>query len=128
MSDQQTYLEENAKKEGVMVTDSGLQIQHEVEGSGKQPNASDTVDVHYAGKLINGSQFDSSYDRGQTISFPLNGVIAGWTEGLQLMKEGGKAELTIPANLGYGERGAGGVIPGGATLIFTVELISVSKG
>ena len=128
MSDQQTYLEENAKKEGVMVTDSGLQIQHEVEGSGKQPNASDTVEVHYAGKLINGSQFDSSYDRGQTISFPLNGVIAGWTEGLQLMKEGGKAELTIPANLGYGERGAGGVIPGGATLIFTVELISVSKG
>ena len=127
MSAQQEYLEENAKKEGVEVTASGLQIKHEVEGSGKQPSASDTVEVHYAGKLIDGSQFDSSYDRGQTISFPLNGVIAGWTEGLQLMKEGGKAELTIPANLGYGERGAGGVIPGGATLIFTVELIAINS-
>ena len=84
-----------------------------------------TPSKYYAGKLIDGGQFDSSYDRGQTISFPLNGVIAGWTEGLQLMKEGGKAELTIPANLGYGERGAGGVIPGGATLIFTVELLAV---
>lgn len=125
MSEQQNYLDENAKKEGVVVTPSGLQIKHEVEGSGKQPSAADTVEVHYAGKLIDGSQFDSSYDRGQTISFPLNGVIAGWTEGLQLMKEGGKAELTIPANLGYGERGAGGVIPGGATLIFTVELVAI---
>lgn len=125
MSEQQNYLDENAKKEGVVVTPSGLQIKHEVEGSGKQPSAADTVEVHYAGKLIDGSQFDSSYDRGQTISFPLNGVIAGWTEGLQLMKEGGKAELTIPANLGYGERGAGGVIPGGATLIFNVELVAI---
>lgn len=123
---QQQYLDDNAGKEGVTVTDSGLQIKHLVSGEGRQPEASDTVTVHYAGALIDGTEFDSSYNRGQPISFPLNRVIAGWTEGLQLMQEGGKAELTIPAHLGYGERGAGGAIPGGATLIFTVELLEVS--
>ena len=125
MSAQQVYLDENAQHDDVEVTATGLQIKHEVQGKGKQPGPTDTVEVHYAGKLIDGEQFDSSYDRGQSISFPLNRVIAGWTEGLQLMSEGGKAELTIPASLGYGEQGAGGVIPGGATLIFTVELLAI---
>lgn len=125
MSAQQAYLQENGQKEGVEVTASGLQIQHLQRGEGKQPGPSDSVTVHYSGALIDGTQFDSSYERGQPIRFALNQVIAGWTEGLQLMCEGGKAELTIPADLGYGERGAGAVIPGGATLIFQVELLKV---
>ncbi|TVR44935.1 MAG: FKBP-type peptidyl-prolyl cis-trans isomerase [Planctomycetota bacterium] len=124
-SEQQSYLTSNAEKPGVEVTESGLQIQHLVPGEGAQPGPADTVTVHYRGSLIDGSTFDSSYERGQPISFPLNRVIAGWTEGLQLMREGGKAELTIPASLGYGEAGAGGVIPGGATLIFEVELLKI---
>ncbi len=95
------------------------------EGTGKSPLPTSKVTVHYEGKLVDGKVFDSSYERGETITFPLNGVIQGWQEGLQLMKEGGKIMLYIPANLGYGERGAGNIIPGNSTLIFTVELFKV---
>jgi len=119
------YLTDNAGAEGVQSTESGLQYKVLQEGSGAQPSATDTVEVHYEGWLIDGSVFDSSYKRGQTISFPLSGVIAGWTEGLQLMKEGGICELTIPSDLGYGPQGSPGAIPPAATLIFKVELIKV---
>ncbi len=119
------YLAENAQKDGVTVTASGLQYEVLEEGTGASPGPTDTVEVHYEGTLTDGKKFDSSYDRGQTISFPLNGVIAGWTEGLQLMKEGAKYRFVIPSDLAYGERGAGGVIPGGATLVFVVELVKV---
>ncbi len=119
------YLIENAKKDDVTITNSGLQYRVLQEGTGRQPAASDTVEVHYTGTLVDGTKFDSSRDRGQTIEFPLNGVIAGWTEGVQLMKEGARYEFTIPSDLGYGARGAGGVIPPNATLIFDVELVAV---
>ena len=119
------FLEENVKKEGVHVTPSGLQYKVITEGFGTKPKATETVVVHYRGTTIDGKEFDSSYKRGEPISFPLNGVIAGWTEGLQLMKTGAKYELYIPYNLAYGERGAGGVIPPYATLIFEVELLEV---
>ena len=119
------FLAENAKKEGVVVTASGLQYQVLQEGSGKQPKASDTVRCHYEGTLIDGTVFDSSYQRGEPATFGLNQVIAGWTEGLQLMKEGGKTRFFIPYNLGYGAQGAGGSIPPYAALIFDVELIEV---
>lgn len=119
------FLEENAKKEGVMVTPSGLQYKVITEGFGTKPKATETVVVHYRGTTIDGKEFDSSYKRNEPISFPLNGVIAGWTEGLQLMKTGAKYEFYIPYNLAYGERGAGAVIPPYATLIFEVELIQV---
>lgn len=119
------YRAENAKNPGVHETASGLQIEHVKEGEGKSPSASDSVRVHYTGKLIDGTVFDSSVQRGEPIDFPLNGVIPGWTEGLQLMKEGGKAILTIPPDLGYGDHGIGGTIPPMATLVFEVELIKV---
>lgn len=119
------FLEENAKKEGVSVTPSGLQYKVITEGSGAKPKATDSVVVHYRGTTIDGKEFDSSYKRGEPISFPLGGVIAGWTEGLQLMPIGSKYELYIPYNLAYGERGAGGVIAPYATLIFEVELLDV---
>ena len=119
------FLEDNKGKEGVVALDSGLQYKVITEGSGAKPSASDTVEVHYKGTLIDGSEFDSSYKRGQTISFPLNGVIKGWTEGLQLMTVGSKYELFIPSELAYGEQAIGGVIYPGATLIFEVELISI---
>ena len=119
------YLEENAKKDGVTVTASGLQYEVLTEGTGASPTASDKVEVHYEGTLTDGKKFDSSYDRGQTIEFPLNGVIPGWTEGVQLMKEGAKYRFTIPSDLAYGPRGIPGTIPGGATLKFDVELIKV---
>lgn len=119
------FLEENKQKEGVQVTASGLQYKVLETGSGATPKADSTVEVNYEGKLIDGTIFDSSYARGQSISFPVNGVIAGWTEALQLMKEGDVWELTIPAILGYGSQGAGGQIPPHATLIFKVELIKV---
>ena len=119
------YLEANRKKSGVMVTQSGLQYRVLQKGSGRKPSVKDAVEVHYKGSLITGKVFDSSYARGQSISFPLNRVIAGWTEGLQLMNEGAKYELVIPSNLGYGTLGAGNSIPANATLIFVVELLKV---
>jgi FKBP-type peptidyl-prolyl cis-trans isomerase FklB len=119
------FLEENAKKEGVVVLPSGLQYQVLKEGNGRKPKATDQVECHYEGTLINGQVFDSSYQRNQTATFGLNQVIAGWTEGLQLMQEGAKYRFFIPYTLGYGERGAGQSIPPYATLIFDVELISV---
>ncbi len=119
------YLAENAKKEGVVVTESGLQYTVIKEGTGKSPKATDTVVCHYEGFLTNGTVFDSSLQRGEPAAFPLNGVIAGWTEGLQLMKEGAKYRFFIPYNLAYGEAGAAGAIPPYAALIFDVELIEV---
>lgn len=117
------FLQENLKKEGVQMTASGLQYKVLEEGTGSKPqSAKDTVVVHYEGKLIDGSKFDSSYDRGETISFPLDAVIPGWTEGLQLMTIGSTYELYIPYQLGYGERGHPPVIPPYSTLIFKVEL------
>ena len=106
-------------------TASGLQYKHHAEGSGTAPGAADTVTVHYCGWTLDGKKFDSSYDRGQTISFPLNGVIAGWTEGLQLMKPGGSTTFVIPSNLAYGQRGAPPAIGPNETLVFHVELVSV---
>jgi len=119
------FLEENRKKAGVKETPSGLQYRVITDSIGKKPTATDTVEVHYHGTLIDGTVFDSSVYRGQTIEFPLNQVIAGWTEGVQLMSEGSKYEFYIPAHLAYGEHGAGDLIKGGATLIFQVELFKV---
>lgn len=119
------FLAKNKKEAGVIETASGLQYKVIKEGTGKQPTATDKVKVHYTGKTLDGKTFDSSVDRGEPITFPLNGVISGWTEGLQLMKEGGKAMLYIPYNLAYGERGNQGIKPG-ACLIFEVELIEVN--
>ncbi|MCQ2114275.1 MAG: FKBP-type peptidyl-prolyl cis-trans isomerase [Bacteroidaceae bacterium] len=123
--DGEKYLEENAKKEGVITLPSGLQYKVIKEGTGKQPKATDKVECHYEGFLIDGTVFDSSIQRGQTATFPLQGVIAGWTEGLQLMKEGAKYRFFIPYTLGYGAQGAGGMIPPYAALIFDVVLIKV---
>ena len=119
------YLAENAKKEGVVTTKSGLQYKVLQEGKGKQPTAKDTVMCHYEGFLIDGTVFDSSVQRGEPATFPLQQVIAGWTEGLQLMKEGAKYRFFIPYRLGYGEGGAGASIPPFAALVFDVELIQV---
>ena len=124
-SEGEKYLSENAKKEGVVTLPSGLQYQGLKEGNGKSPKATDKVVCHYEGMLIDGTMFDSSVQRGEPATFPLNGVIAGWTEGLQLMKEGAKYRFYIPYQLGYGERGAGASIPPFATLVFDVELIEV---
>ena len=119
------YLAENAKKEGVITLPSGLQYQVLKEGNGKKPTAKDTVQCHYEGFLIDGTVFDSSIQRGEPATFPLQQVIAGWTEGLQLMQEGAKYRFFIPYRLGYGEGGAGNSIPPFAALIFDVELIQV---
>lgn len=121
----QRYLEENAKKPGVIVTESGLQYEVIVEGSGAKPTASAKVRTHYHGTFIDGQVFDSSVERGQPAEFPVNGVIAGWTEALQLMGIGSKWRLTVPAKLAYGSQGAQGAIPPNATLIFEVELIDI---
>ena len=126
IDDEKTFLTENAKKEGVKTTSSGLQYAVIKSGSGATPSASDKVTVHYTGTLLDGTKFDSSVDRGQPATFPVNGVIAGWTEALQLMKEGDKWRLFIPFSLAYGERGAGEAIPPFSTLIFDVELIKVN--
>ena len=120
------FLAENKSKEGVKTTESGLQYKITKEGEGKSPKATDSVLVHYEGKLLDGTVFDSSIKRKEPISFPLNRVIPGWTEGLQLLKEGGKAILYIPSKLAYGSRGAGGAIGPDETLIFEVELIKVN--
>ena len=119
------YLEENAKKEGVVTLPSGLQYKVLREGNGRKPKATDQVKCHYEGMLVDGTLFDSSLQRGEPATFPLNGVIAGWTEGLQLMQEGAKYRFFIPYHLGYGERGAGAQIPPFAALVFDVELIEV---
>jgi FKBP-type peptidyl-prolyl cis-trans isomerase len=121
----EAYLKENKNKEGVVETPSGLQYKVIQEGTGASPIATDVVKCHYRGKLLNGDIFDSSYDRGQPAQFLLNGVIPGWTEGLQLMKEGGKYELYVPAALGYGSRGAGKKIGPNSVLIFDIELLEV---
>lgn len=123
----QDFLAENAKRAGVVTTASGLQYEVITEGTGASPSATDQVTVHYHGTLIDGTVFDSSVDRGQPATFPLNGVIPGWTEGLQFMKEGGKTKLFIPSDLAYGDQGAGELIGPGATLIFEVELIQVGQ-
>lgn len=120
------YLAENAKKDGVNVTKSGLQYEVLNEGTGKSPKATDNVKCHYEGRLIDGTVFDSSYRRGTPATFPLNGVIAGWTEGLQLMKEGAKYRFHIPYNLAYGANGAGESIPPYSALVFDVELLGVN--
>ena len=124
-ADGEKYLAENAKNEGVKTLPSGLQYKVLNEGTGRSPKATDQVRCHYEGMLIDGTMFDSSIQRGEPATFPLNGVIAGWTEGLQLMKEGAKYRFFIPYHLGYGARGAGGSIPPYATLVFDVELIEV---
>lgn len=119
------FLEENKNKEGVITTASGLQYMVLREGTGNKPLLEDQVMVHYKGILIDGTKFDASYDRGEPASFPVSGVIKGWTEGLQLMREGAKYRFFIPSELAYGEQGAGTSIPGGAVLIFDVELIKI---
>jgi len=121
----EAFLTENKGKEGVTVLESGLQYKVITAGSGKQPTAEDTVSVHYRGTLINGTEFDSSYQRGEPVSFAVNGVIRGWTEALQLMKEGAKWRLFIPSELAYGPRGAGADIGPHSVLMFDVELLSV---
>lgn len=121
------FLNANKTKPGVVTTASGLQYKKLTEGKGKQPTAEKNVTVHYAGKLIDGLEFDSSIKRGEPASFDVNGVIPGWTEALQLMHEGDKWELYIPSELAYGERGAGGQIPPHSVLIFEVELIKVNN-
>ena len=124
-ADGEKFLAENAKREGIKVTESGLQYEILEPSLGQKPKATDTVRVHYEGTLIDGTVFDSSYKRGESISFPLNGVIKGWTEGLQLMSIGSKYKFFIPYELAYGERGAGQSIPPYAALIFTVELLGI---
>lgn len=120
------FLEENKSKPGIVETASGLQYQVITEGTGDNPTPEDVVEVHYTGKLLDGTVFDSSIERGQPVKFPLNGVIPGWTEGLQLMKPGAKYIFWIPSELAYGDRGTG-PIPGGSALMFEVELLSVEK-
>jgi len=120
------YLDANAKKEGVKTTKSGLQYKVLQAGTGSKPQATDTVKVHYRGTLIDGTEFDSSFKRGQPAQFPLNRVIPGWTEGLQLMNPGSKYQFVIPSDIGYGDRGSPPTIPPAATLIFEVELLEVT--
>lgn len=119
------FLAENAKRAEVTVTESGLQYEVITTGEGAKPSADSTVSVHYHGTFANGDVFDSSVERGQPAEFPVNGVIAGWTEALQLMTEGSKWKLTVPYDLAYGERGSQGAIPPYATLVFDVELLSI---
>ncbi|MDR2010509.1 MAG: FKBP-type peptidyl-prolyl cis-trans isomerase [Bacteroidales bacterium] len=123
----EAFLAENAKRSEIKTTESGLQYEILVEGNGPKPTINSTVKTHYKGTLLNGTVFDSSYDRGQPISFPLNGVIRGWTEALQLMPVGSKWKLYVPYNLAYGERGSGPIIGPFETLIFEVELIDIEK-
>ena len=124
-ADGEKYLADNAAKDGVITLPSGLQYQVIKEGNGKKPKATDKVKCHYEGMLVDGTLFDSSIQRGEPATFPLNQVIAGWTEGLQLMHEGAKYRFFIPYQLGYGERGAGASIPPFSALVFDVELLEV---
>lgn len=121
------FLAENGKKEGVKSTASGLQYKVETEGKGAKPKAEDTVEVNYRGTLVDGTEFDSSYKRGQTVTFPVNGVIPGWSEALQLMTVGSKYQLFIPSDLAYGPGGTGGAIGPNQALIFEVELVDIKK-
>ena len=123
----QTFLEANKKKEGVVTLPSGLQYKVVTEGKGKQPKSTDTVVAHYRGTLINGTEFDSSYQRNEPATFPVGGVIKGWQEALPLMKEGSKWQVYIPSDLAYGPRGAGGEIGPNEVLIFDIELLSVKE-
>ncbi len=123
--DPKAYLDKAAQKPGAVKTDSGLVYRELRAGSGESPKASDTVTVNYRGTLVDGTEFDSSYKRNQPAQFPLSGVIPCWTEGVQKMKVGGKSELVCPASIAYGDRGSPPVIPGGATLIFEVELLKI---
>ena len=123
----EAFLAENSRKPGVTTLPSGLQYEVLTEGSNKKPGLGSSVTTHYHGTLINGTVFDSSYQRGQPATFPVNGVIAGWTEALQLMGEGSKYRLYIPSDLAYGKRGAGRDIPGDTALIFDVELLKVNN-
>ena len=124
-ADGEKYLADNKKKDGVKTTGSGLQYKSLKEGTGPQPKGTDTVSVNYRGTLIDGTEFDSSYKRGEPATFPLNGVIKGWTEGLQLMKKGSKYQFVIPSGLAYGDRAVGSDIGPNSTLIFEVELLDV---
>ena len=119
------FLADNKKRPGVIELPSGLQYEIIKQGTGEKPKVGDTVRAHYAGSLINGQEFDNSYKRGQPIEIPVTGVIQGWVQALQLMPVGSKWKLFIPSDLGYGDRGAGGAIPGGATLIFEIELLDI---
>lgn len=121
----EAFLAENGKKEGVTTLPSGLQYKVITMGTGRKPKATETVSVHYRGTFIDGNEFDSSYKRGEPATFPVNGVIKGWTEALQLMPVGSKWHLFVPPSLAYGEQGAGQVIPANATLIFEVELLAI---
>jgi len=124
---QTDFLEENKQKPGVVTTGSGLQYEVLFQGDGPKPSGTDTVRVHYRGTLINGTEFDNSYSRGEPAVFPLNEVIPGWTEGLQLMSTGGKYRLFIPSELGYGPRGMGPQLPANSTLVFDVELLEIVR-
>jgi FKBP-type peptidyl-prolyl cis-trans isomerase FkpA len=124
----QAYLDKAAAEPGATKTASGLVYRELRAGTGASPKASDTVKVNYRGTLVDGTEFDSSYKRNEPISFPLSGVIPCWTEGVQKMKVGGKSQLVCPASIAYGERGSPPVIPGGATLIFEVELLGIGPG
>ena len=119
------FLEENKKRPGVITLPDGLQYEIITKGTGPIPSATDTVKANYIGTLIDGNEFDNSYKRGEPLTIPVSGVIRGWTEALKLMPVGSKWKLYIPSDLGYGDRGAGGAIPGGAALIFTIELLSI---
>jgi FKBP-type peptidyl-prolyl cis-trans isomerase FklB len=119
------FLAENKKRPGVVELPNGLQYEIIKQGTGQKPKLTDTVKAHYAGSLINGQEFDNSYKRGEPLQIPVSGVIPGWTQALQMMPVGSKWKLYIPSDLGYGDRGAGGAIPGGATLIFDIELIEI---
>ena len=122
----EAFMKKNGAKKGVVTTDSGLQIEVLKKGKGASPKADDTVKVHYRGELVDGTEFDSSYSRNEPVTFPLNGVIPGWTEGLQQMKKGEKARLVIPSDLAYGPRGMGGAIGPNETLVFEVELLDIN--
>ena len=122
-----TFLANNAKNDGFVVTASGLQYKIVEKGEGKSPTSEDKVIAHYTGKLLDGTVFDSSHDRGEPATFPVSGVIKGWQEALPMMKEGGKWQIVVPANLAYGDRGVGNLIGPNETLIFDIELVSISK-